>query len=304
MANGTSGGATTTVQPSTLTATAWTMTLPSVKGSNGQVLQTDGSGNTSWVSTATGTVTSVNMSVPAILSVSGGPITSSGTLAVTLAPENANLIFAGPTSGGAATPAFRSLIATDIPTLPNSNLQNSSVTLGTTNVSLGATASSLAALNSVGLGVNGATTGVITMANGVSGGATTTVQPSTLTATAWTMTLPANKGTNAYVLQTDGSGNTSWVAQAGSGTVNSGTTSQLAYYAANGTAVSGLTTAANGVLVTNASSVPSISAALPAAVQGNITTVGTVTAGHGMAQRLRSPTAVPDKRQPLRHSML
>ncbi len=41
-----------------------------------------------------GTVTSVNMSVPSILSVSGGPVTSSGTLAVSLANENANLIFA------------------------------------------------------------------------------------------------------------------------------------------------------------------------------------------------------------------
>ncbi len=189
------------------------------------------------------------------------------------------MIFAGPTSGGAATPTFRSIVAADIPALPNTNLQNSSVTLGTTSVALGATASSLAALNSVGLGVNGTTTGVMTMANGTGGGATTTVQPSTSTTTAWTMVLPPNKGTNAYVLQTDGSGNTSWVAQAGSGTVNSGTTSQLAYYSAGGTAVSGLTTAANGVLVTNASSVPSISATLPAAVQGNITSVGTVTSG-------------------------
>ncbi len=279
LANGASGGATTTVQPSTLTTTAWTMTLPSTEGSSGQVLQTDGSGNTSWISAATGSVTSVNMNVPTFMSVAGGPITSSGTLTVSYGSENANLIFAGPTGGAPGAPAFRSLVAGDIPTLPNSNLQNNSVTLGTTNVALGATASSLAALNSVGLGINGTTTGTLTMANAASGGDTTTVQPSTLTMTAWTMTLPANKGTNAYVLQTDGSGNTSWVAQAGSGTVNSGTTSQLAYYAANGTAVSGLTAAANGVLVTNASSVPSISAALPAAVQGNITSVGTVTSG-------------------------
>lgn len=51
---------------------------------------------------------------------------------------------------------------------------------------------------------------------------------------------------------------------AGSGTVNSGTTNQLAYYAANGTTVSGLSTANNGVLTTNGSGVPSISATLPA----------------------------------------
>jgi len=32
---------------------------------------------------------------------------------------------------------------------------------------------------------------------------------------AWTLTLPPNAGTSGYVLQTDGSGNTSWVAQSG-----------------------------------------------------------------------------------------
>ncbi len=82
------------------------------------------------------------------------------------------------------------------------------------------TASSLAALDSVGLGVNGATTGTLTMANGASGGATTTVQPSTSTMAAWTFVLPSNKGTSGYVLQTDGSGNTSWTSVSG-GTVTS-----------------------------------------------------------------------------------
>src|SRR4051812_6916242 len=42
----------------------------------------------------------------------------------------------------------------------------------------------------------------------------------------------------------------------GSGTVNSGTGNQLAYYSSTGTAVSGLTTGNNGVLVTNGSGVP------------------------------------------------
>jgi len=50
---------------------------------------------------------------------------------------------------------------------------------------------------------------------------------------------------------------------AGSGTVNSGLINQLAWYAATGTAVSGLATAASGVLVTSAGSVPSISTTLP-----------------------------------------
>lgn len=62
-------------------------------------------------------VTSVALTVPNILSVAGSPITDAGTLAVTLATQNANLIFAGPSSGGAAAPTFRSLVEADIPTL-------------------------------------------------------------------------------------------------------------------------------------------------------------------------------------------
>lgn len=61
-----------------------------------------------------GTVTSVGMTVPSILSVSGSPVTTAGTLAVTLATETANTVLAGPTSGGAATPTFRSLVAADM----------------------------------------------------------------------------------------------------------------------------------------------------------------------------------------------
>ncbi len=82
------------------------MTLPSTEGSSGFFLQTDGSGNTTWAAGNAGTVTNVGMTVPSILSVTGGPVIA-GTFAISLATENANLVFAGPTSGGAATPAFR-----------------------------------------------------------------------------------------------------------------------------------------------------------------------------------------------------
>lgn len=60
-------------------------------------------------------VTSVAMTVPSFLSVAGSPITSTGTLAVTLSTQAANLVFAGPTSGGAATPTFRAIVAADLP---------------------------------------------------------------------------------------------------------------------------------------------------------------------------------------------
>lgn len=62
-----------------------------------------------------GTVTSVALTVPSILSVSGSPVTTSGTFAVTLATQTANTVFAGPTTGGAATPTFRALVKADLP---------------------------------------------------------------------------------------------------------------------------------------------------------------------------------------------
>lgn len=64
---------------------------------------------------STATVSSVALTVPAIFSVSGSPVTSSGTLAVSLATQTAHTIWAGPTSGSAATPAFRALVAADVP---------------------------------------------------------------------------------------------------------------------------------------------------------------------------------------------
>lgn len=62
-----------------------------------------------------GSVTSVGLSLPAQFSVSGSPVTTTGTLAATWANQNANIVFAGPSSGGAATPAFRALVGADLP---------------------------------------------------------------------------------------------------------------------------------------------------------------------------------------------
>ncbi len=63
----------------------------------------------------TGTVTSVAQTVPAEFAIGGSPITVSGTLAITKATQTANLVWASATSGGAAQPAFRSLVAADLP---------------------------------------------------------------------------------------------------------------------------------------------------------------------------------------------
>lgn len=65
----------------------------------------------------------------------------------------------------------------------------------------------------------------------------------------------------------------------GGGTINPGLINQLGYYAASGSAISGLATLASGTLITSAGGVPSISQTLPSIVQGNITSLGTITSG-------------------------
>lgn len=71
-----------------------------------------------WAAVAgTGTVTSVGVSVPAaLLTVASTPVTTSGTIALALATQSANRLFAGPTSGSAATPTFRAIVAADLGT--------------------------------------------------------------------------------------------------------------------------------------------------------------------------------------------
>lgn len=78
-------------------------------------------GNTASIGCGTGGggggVTSVGLALPNIFTVSGSPVTTTGTLTAVLATETANRIFAGPASGSAAAPTFRSIVAADLPAL-------------------------------------------------------------------------------------------------------------------------------------------------------------------------------------------
>lgn len=62
-----------------------------------------------------GTVTSVQLALPdSIFSVSGGPVTTEGTLTGSLITQSANRVFAGPATGAPAAPTFRALVAADM----------------------------------------------------------------------------------------------------------------------------------------------------------------------------------------------
>ena len=62
-----------------------------------------------------GTVTSVGLSLPSEFTVSGSPVTTSGTLTGVWADAAQNAVFAGPSTGGAGTPTFRALVDADMP---------------------------------------------------------------------------------------------------------------------------------------------------------------------------------------------
>lgn len=78
-------------------------------------------GDGTWVtpSGGSGSVTSVGLSdgsTTPIYAITSSPVTTSGTLTLTLNTQSANKVFAGPSSGGAAQPTFRALVTADIPT--------------------------------------------------------------------------------------------------------------------------------------------------------------------------------------------
>jgi hypothetical protein len=75
---------------------------------SGGVLSATGGG------AGTGTVTSVGLSLPSLFTVSGSPVTGSGTLAAGLASQAAGTFLAAP-SGAAGVPTFRALVGVDLP---------------------------------------------------------------------------------------------------------------------------------------------------------------------------------------------
>ena len=70
--------------------------------------------DTNVIAPGAGTVTNVALTVPSWLTVSGSPVTSTGTLAVSSANVNANFVLAGPTTGSPGPLTPRALVAADI----------------------------------------------------------------------------------------------------------------------------------------------------------------------------------------------
>ena len=263
-ANGGTGGAvvlngatsgSVTIGAKAAAGTATIFNLPITNGTNNQVLSTDGSGNTTWTSiSGTGTVTSVGLALPGIFTVSGSPVINTGTLTGTLATQSANLVWAGPTTGAAATPTFRSLVGADLP-------NPSASTLGGIQSLAGVASNWIRQIS---------TTGVPTASQpaftDISGTATTGQLPSTSSildllgstqgnvlyrnGTVWTVLAP---GTAGQVLTTAGAAaNPSWTSVGGTGTVtNIATSGGLSGGPITTTGTVSITPIASGTLLGN-----------------------------------------------------
>jgi hypothetical protein len=135
---------------------------------------------------STGTVTSVAITVPSFLSRTGSPITTSGTIAITLASQTTNKVFASP-NGSTGTPDFRALVEADLPTISLSKLATT-------------TASRAATFN--GSGVLTASSTITTTELDYLDGVTSNIQTQLNAKQATITVLPiANGGSNANTAQ-------------------------------------------------------------------------------------------------------
>jgi len=227
-------------------ASTWSALAP---GTSNQFLQTKGSAaNPQWSTT----VTSVDVSGGTTgLTTSGGPITSTGTitLAGTLAIANGGT---GQTTSSAAFNALSPITstgdliigngtnsATRLAIGPNTYVLASNGTTaswqpasgggsgtvaagtagqltyyGSTGTTVSGNANATISGGALTLGVAGTTAGSAVFSGSTSGAVTV---KSAAAAGTWTMTLPTTAGTNGYVLSTDGTGVTSWIATSGGG---------------------------------------------------------------------------------------
>ncbi len=235
LAGGTANGVTVNV-PASVTA-AYTITLPAAAPSaNGQALTATTAGVASWTTIAAGsqtpwtsningggyTLTNLGTNITAaagltIASTGAALALNSGSGALT---SNATTVTLGGSAtmyGGAAASGKLTLDSTSSGTKGYTIINPSGGNVGIANVSPSALLT---------LGTAGTKAGTMSFAGSTSG--TVTVQPAAAAGT-WALTLPTTAGTNGQVLQTDGTGVTSWAA------ASSGSSGPVVRYVAWGT---------------------------------------------------------------------
>jgi hypothetical protein len=119
VANGGTGDTSFSINQVILGGTTSTGPLAQVPGgASGTVLTSNGTtAAPTWQAASVGTVTSVALadgSTTPIYTITNSPVTSAGTLTFSLNTQTANTVFAGPSTGSATQPTFRSLVIADL----------------------------------------------------------------------------------------------------------------------------------------------------------------------------------------------
>jgi hypothetical protein len=170
-----------------------TFAMPTTDGTDTYILQTNGAGVGSWVAKPSGGVTSVAQSFTGgIVSVGGSPVTTSGTLALTVAGTQGGIVYftSGTGWGSTGSLSLGGLVlggGTGIPTVLSAALSGSVLTSQGVNTSP-------AYSSTITLGASG-TLGTITLGNATSG--TILITPPTGALGTPTLTLPITSTTLA-----------------------------------------------------------------------------------------------------------
>lgn len=166
---------------------------------------------------------------------SASPTLVTPTLGVATATSINKVALTAPATGSTLTIADgKTLTASNSLTLTGTDstsfaFPSTSGTVATLGIAQSFTASQTfnAATSSLYLGANGGNLGVATLYGSTSG--SVTLKAAAAAGTGTVFQLPADNGTNAYVLQTNGSGITSWVAQSGGGGSPGGSDTQIQF---------------------------------------------------------------------------
>lgn len=170
-------------------------------------------GDGTWAAAGAGTVTSIAMTVPTFLSIGGSPITTSGTLAVTLSGT------ALPVANGGTS---QTTLTQHSVLLGNGTSGITQLTVPASGTLLTGVASSDPAFSATPtLGVNGTTNGTLSLATNTGSGQSVTIQNLATTA-AWNFNLPTTAGTSSQVLRSGGGGATSmnWISESSTKSAN------------------------------------------------------------------------------------
>lgn len=156
----------------------------------------------------TGTVQSVNITGANGIGVSGAPITTSGTIALTLSNISTGTITAASLSANSVTAQKIFAVSVSAGTVTTQQVVSANISAGTvTAATISASNVTSQAIYAVNISAANVTASRVAFMAATTGAVNITVSSTT---SSWTFTLPTVTGTVSQVLQTDGTGRTSW----------------------------------------------------------------------------------------------